>query len=200
MVVVNWERGARGPRYATAAANTQLVGRQLALLLLDMARLGMPLARAHLVGFSLGAHAAAVAGHALAGRVGRITALDPAGPLFDARRLRDEPARRLDPLDAHLVHVIHTDGSPTPTEGFGLWPPVGHADFYVNGGRAQPGCRDRPAAVVASQLGEQQYCGTGFPPRQRSLNDAYTHARLVRPTIGMKNRLDRSTQDDTLLR
>lgn len=158
MILVNWERGARGPRYTAAAANVQVVGRQLGLLLLDMARLGVDLSKAHLVGFSLGAHIAAVAGRVVARSspptqlIGRITALDPASPLFKLDRLKDR-TKKLDAGDALYVDVVHTDGSPTLTEGFGLWEPVGHADFYPNGGRRQPGCNDRPAAVVASQLG-----------------------------------------------
>lgn len=43
---------------------------------------------------------------------------------------------RLDPSDAKHVHVIHTNG------GFlGFLKPIGHADFYPNGGMNQKGCK-----------------------------------------------------------
>lgn len=63
----------------------------------------------HIIGHSLGAHIAGYAGEKLIsldnGKLGRITALDPAQPLF-----QDMPEFvRLDPGDAEFVDVIHTD-------------------------------------------------------------------------------------------
>lgn len=59
----------------------------------------------HIVGHSLGAHTAGYAGSLVPG-LGRITGLDPAEPFFQGM-----PAHvRLDPTDADLVDVIHTDG------------------------------------------------------------------------------------------
>lgn len=59
-----------------------------------------------MIGHSLGAHTAGYAGHAIEG-LGRITGLDPAEPYFQGM----PPFVRLDPTDADLVDVIHTDGS-----------------------------------------------------------------------------------------
>lgn len=59
----------------------------------------------HIIGHSLGAHTAGYAGAMVPG-LGRITGLDPAEPFFQGM-----PAHvRLDPTDAELVDVIHTDG------------------------------------------------------------------------------------------
>lgn len=44
----------------------------------------------------------------------------------------------LDITDAQFVDVIHTAGGT-----FGYVKPIGHVDFYPNGGKApQPGCLD----------------------------------------------------------
>jgi len=47
---------------------------------------------------------------------------------------------RLDPGDAQFVDVIHTDTKGFYKGGLGMQQPVGHIDFYPNGGEAQPGC------------------------------------------------------------
>ena len=50
---------------------------------------------------------------------------------------------RLDPTDAEFVTVIHTDTLVTITElGAGMAQPIGHIDFYPNGGLYQPGCNN----------------------------------------------------------
>lgn len=59
----------------------------------------------HMIGHSLGAHTAGYAGERIAG-LGRITGLDPAEPYFQGM----PSFVRLDPTDAKLVDVIHTDG------------------------------------------------------------------------------------------
>lgn len=62
--------------------------------------------------------------------------LDPAGPAFDSRPL---PAG-LNPTCADLVDVIHTNGPRFLVFGLGSLRPVGHIDFYPNGGSKNPGC------------------------------------------------------------
>lgn len=58
-----------------------------------------------MIGHSLGAQVAGYAGQKLDGKVGRITGLDPAGPMFEHL----PPSVRLDPTDAQFVDVIHTN-------------------------------------------------------------------------------------------
>lgn len=73
---MDWTKGARGPQYATAAANTELVGRQLAILLLHMINNGLNPKNIHLIGFSLGAHVAGSASEIIKMKghlIGRIT-------------------------------------------------------------------------------------------------------------------------------
>jgi pancreatic triacylglycerol lipase len=60
--------------------------------------------------------------------------LDPAGPEFYLSEIPD----RLDASDALFVDVIHTNGAPRVQSGFGHLDPLGHVDFYPNGGSAQP--------------------------------------------------------------
>jgi len=82
-------------------------------------------------GFSLGGQMIAFAGKYLKGQLPAIYGLDPAGPMF----LKSSAAGKLDKSDAKYVEVIHTAGMK-----FGHDKPLGHVDFYVNGGRKQPGC------------------------------------------------------------
>lgn len=65
------------------------------------------------------------------GKVAAIIGLDPAGPFFSD----DKPEERLSPENAEYVEVIHTDRT---QQGFAR--PIGHADFYPNQGKKQPGC------------------------------------------------------------
>lgn len=89
----------------------------------------------HVVGHSLGAHIAGYIGKYTSRKLGRITGLDPAGPAYETPYLKD-PADRLDSTDANFVDVIHTCAG-----SLGFLRPIGHADFYPNGGTfKQPGC------------------------------------------------------------
>lgn len=75
---MDWSIGARGNQYAIAAANTEVVGRQLGLLLLAIIKKGFNADNMHLLGFSLGAHVAGSASEVLKKHghlIGRITGL-----------------------------------------------------------------------------------------------------------------------------
>ncbi|KAK7491933.1 hypothetical protein BaRGS_00016779, partial [Batillaria attramentaria] len=138
IIVVDWGHGAGGG-YGPAVANTRLVGAQLHLLLQRLVReAGLKLDSLHLIGHSLGAHISGYAGRRLHGQIGRITGMDPAGPDFQGYR----PAVILDKTDAQFVDNIHTNGKTIIEGGAGMSSPTAHVDFYVNGGRTQPGCKD----------------------------------------------------------
>ncbi|XP_032675759.1 pancreatic triacylglycerol lipase-like [Odontomachus brunneus] len=155
IIIPDWTKGA-GSTYGAAVANSELVGRQLALIFLDTINIGISPVNIHVIGFSLGAHVAGCASEVLKNKnllLGRITGLDPASPFFRHHLFR-EKSRKLDATDASLVDVIHTDGSQVFTDGFGLLKPIGHIDFFPNGGREQPGCVDIKNSVVVSHLKE----------------------------------------------
>ncbi|XP_057318077.1 pancreatic lipase-related protein 2-like [Microplitis mediator] len=142
VVVVNWIVGA-GPPYPQAVANTRLVGAMTARLAMQLIQeAGVSEHRIHAIGHSLGAHTCGYIGYYLRTqygyKLGRITGLDPAEPHFS----NTSPMVRLDPTDAEFVTAIHTDSSPFVTGGLGITQPVGHIDFYPNGGRNQPGCNN----------------------------------------------------------
>lgn len=149
IVVVDWSAGGNTWNYYKAAINTKVVGYQIARFLehienttstlytLDSSSWG-PL---HLVGHSLGAHICGFAAKELKKRqsnwkVERITGLDPAQPCFNSA---DENVK-LHKSDAPFVDVIHTNGRLLSEIGLGLPEPIGHVDFYPNGGKSQPGC------------------------------------------------------------
>ncbi|BFZ16416.1 hypothetical protein BsWGS_19455 [Bradybaena similaris] len=136
VIVVNWGDGAGFP-YARAVANTRVVGAAMARLIGNMLAMeGTTARQVHIIGHSLGAHAAGYTG-AVIPDLGRITGLDPAQPRFSGF---DETVR-LDPTDARFVDVIHTDALPYDTvRGYGIIEPIGHVDFYPNGGHDQTGC------------------------------------------------------------
>ena len=138
VIAVNWEKGADSVNYQQSVANTRVVGALIGEFMKELhSATGASYSSMHLIGHSLGAHVAGYAGEWVPG-TGRITGLDPAGPSFE-----DEDIRvRLDPSDANFVDVIHTDAENLLKLGFGTDKPMGHADFYPNGGADQPGCTD----------------------------------------------------------
>lgn len=122
------------PCYLQAVRNLPTVARCTAKLIDTIVeRLQFKLRQFHIIGFSLGAQVAGqVSNYVKSGRLTRITGLDPAKPLF----ILAPDDHRLSKADAMFVDVIHTDVLQR-----GILQPIGHADFYVNGGIEQPGCK-----------------------------------------------------------
>ncbi|XP_061185093.1 pancreatic triacylglycerol lipase-like [Saccostrea echinata] len=135
VLLIDWELGAHR-NYAQAAANTQTVG---AFLYQVLKKNKISWNKVHILGQGLGAHVAAETGKLSKAKIGRITGLDPAGPLFEASSFG------INKGSAQFVDVIHTDSRPN---GYGIQKPCGHIDIYVNGGRRQPGCTYNPKNPV----------------------------------------------------
>ncbi|XP_041477499.1 pancreatic triacylglycerol lipase-like [Lytechinus variegatus] len=136
VITIDWRPGVIKDDYDVAVGNVRVVGAEIAYLF-DMIQRTQAVGpnTFHIIGHSLGAHAAGIAG-AIVPNIGRITGLDPAGPYFDDC----DPRVRLDASDADFVDVIHTDTDPLYKLGLGMYSSTGHVDFYPNSGRAQPGC------------------------------------------------------------
>nr|XP_021200298.2 lipase member H [Helicoverpa armigera] len=128
VIVLDWSALANRS-YTTAKGGTAEVGRGLGQFLNWLSTLGLSFERVHLVGFSLGGHLVGNAGRETGSRVKRITALDPAGPLWGSDR------NRIVRTDGQYVEVIHTE-----TSTLGYKDLCGDADFYPNGGSSMPGC------------------------------------------------------------
>ena len=182
IIAVDWSRLARSPFYLTAASSTKEVGVATAQLIdfLVANTDGGTAKRFHVLGYSLGAHAAGWAGASLSvGTLSRITgdagvlihgsptvapfdhlllllllgsaAFDPPFPGFEGPTGR----RRLSRDDAAFVDVIHTAARPESARrgrAIGFETQLGHADFYPNGGSVQNGCLTRFIGLHRSQL------------------------------------------------
>lgn len=140
VMILDWG-AASHPPYTQAVANIRLVGVMAAHIIhLVYQQTGMKnLDQVHMIGHSLGSHLSGYAGTTLQSefglKLGRITGLDPAAPLFSDTK----PIVRLDRSDAKYVDVIHTDAMEL-SGGLGMMAPIGHVDFYPNGGFDNPGC------------------------------------------------------------
>ena len=64
-----------------------------------------------------------------------IIGLDPAGPQYEDFDIM----AGVNPTSATFVDIIHTDGE-SLIYPYGQMRPLGHMDFYPNGGDTQPGC------------------------------------------------------------
>ncbi|KAJ2943599.1 hypothetical protein O0L34_g16708 [Tuta absoluta] len=120
--------------YPKAARYMRPVGRHVAEMLANLTKLGLNPKKLEVLGLSLGGQTISFIAknyRMMTGmNISRLTALDPSGPCF--RNLG--PEDRLDQSDADFVDVVDTN-----IDGYGMAAPVGHVNFYVNGGEYQPG-------------------------------------------------------------
>ncbi|XP_044262748.1 phospholipase A1-like [Tribolium madens] len=141
VIAVDWSEHAKKV-YVHASSSTKDIGHVIGDFILEITKKDPKLLEnIHIIGHSLGGHVAGFAGKRVAektGRkVGRITGLDVAAPMFEVPVKRSTDSM-LNKDDAEFVDVIHTNA------GFlGVSDNIGSADFYVeNGGPIQPDCFD----------------------------------------------------------
>ncbi|XP_038214557.1 lipase member H-like [Zerene cesonia] len=180
-ILLDWEEEAKQGSFGFALGyalsgipNAMKVGAQLGDAILQLEDAGEDLNSMHLIGHSLGAHLISYAADKLnqSGKmVGRITGLDPAGPLYSGPPYNSG----LRASNAKFVVGIHTDPGT-----YGTTNNVGHVDIWVNcGERYQPGCdntlnlpfgqadscsHNRAPLIYAESLGNT----TAFPAIQAS--------------------------------
>ncbi|XP_048487441.1 phospholipase A1 [Plutella xylostella] len=120
--------------YPIAARMIRPIGHAIAEMLTNLTAHHMDLRKFEVIGISLGGQISsfiAKSYYQLTGnKIPRIVALDPAGPCFR----NNDANNRLDDSDADFVVTINTN-----IDGYGMAAPVGHVNFYVNGGEYQPG-------------------------------------------------------------
>ena len=143
VVLVGWGGGADIGllSYPEAVVNTQTVSNWLSGYVTAL-HASIDNVNIYGIGHSLGAHVIGQTGR-LCEVFDRITALDPAGPMFESR----DDTQCLLPTDAKMVDCIHTDGYDPdwqaelcPINHFGTLLPWGTIDFYPHFGLSpQPG-------------------------------------------------------------
>ncbi|XP_061724916.1 phospholipase A1 2-like [Cydia pomonella] len=171
VIAVDWSDTANDYNYPFVAKSIRKVGAHVGQFLNVFCELyNISGDRLHLIGHSLGAHLMGIAASKTNVRVGRVTGLDPARPLFDSCSLRVFflrfwcPPRRgalskclfclmvnpallfeypkvLETLSLSSSVAVFVDVIHTCGGALGIQDNSGHADFYPNGGKSpQPGC------------------------------------------------------------
>ena len=132
VILVDWKEGA-APKislkdlinYDNAARNTRIVGKSIADYIKSN---NIDPKTVHCIGHSLGAHCCGFAAKNLT-NLGRISAIDPAGPLFEKKPANE----RLDKSDAQFVDCIFTTN-------LSFDEPFCHANFYPDSQMGQKMC------------------------------------------------------------
>lgn len=140
--MVDWRAGAHVSNYYNAAVNSELIARQMTVLAFHLVKgQGISPKRFHLIGYSLGAHICGFMGRLVKEiegvAIGRISAIDPASKIFFGYG----NDIHLNTNDTDYLDVIHTSGGFNLVTGaVGIYQPIGHVDYYPNGGLKQKGC------------------------------------------------------------
>ncbi|XP_055839770.1 pancreatic lipase-related protein 2-like [Episyrphus balteatus] len=136
LITVDWAKAADVGYFEAAAVNIELIAPVLADSILDLYYAGIDRKDLRVVGHSLGGQLTGMTGRNVLKnsnniiQIYRIDLLDPAWPLFMPGSIPS-----VNKSDAEFVQVIHTEsGTFSPPL------PLGHVDFYPNGGSNQPGC------------------------------------------------------------
>jgi len=154
--------------YSNVKSNAPVVGKRVFEFIQFLESSGLlPLGpeSVHIVGQSMGAHIAGIAGlhynQATGKLIGRITGTDAAGPLFQGINKND----RLGASDAIFVDSLHTNDG-----GYGYSGAFATADFLVNGGKApQPGC-DGTEAFCSHNLAVEYFAKSILDPTIRAFS------------------------------
>ncbi|CAG9575731.1 unnamed protein product [Danaus chrysippus] len=135
VIIVDWKQPASYINYMTSALLTDSVAEEISDFVLALSKkFKLHGTDIHLIGHSLGAHVVGLTGIKLKYKkyiVDRVTGLDPARPFFEFPPLLSGITKDA----ANFVDIIHTNSGVLGYESS-----VGHADFYPNGGDAQPHC------------------------------------------------------------
>ncbi|XP_048506725.1 pancreatic triacylglycerol lipase-like [Athalia rosae] len=185
VILIDWGPLAASTFYLGPMSNTGRVGEHAGNFIDFLAReAGLNTKDVHFIGHSLGAHVAGNAGHhTTMGPIGRCTGLDPAMP---GVHIFSSEETRLDASDAIFVDIIHSCGGV-----LGYFQPLGHADFYPNGGTAvQPGCCCVLEFLESCSHGRSHVYFTesistkfGFPATKCSDWDHYTGKNCSEPEM-----------------
>ncbi|KAJ8969509.1 hypothetical protein NQ317_017999, partial [Molorchus minor] len=155
LIVVDWSVIA-SRNYVSAKWAVTEVGKFVSDFIKALeSKFGMQISKVRMAGHSLGAHVSGNAGAALQGQVDHIVGMDPALPLFSL----SDKTNRLDPSDAKFVQVMHTCGG-----WLGFQAPIGHSDYYPNGGTSQTGCGLDVTGTCVRILGHTIYYAESIAP------------------------------------
>jgi len=143
VIFIEWGPLASWENYFRAAQNALNVGDYTAEFLANLMQAsGLRHEDLQLYGFSLGGQGVGHMGRKLASLTGkkadRLTAMDPAEPYYGVM----DPSIWVSKDDAEFVDIIHVNSDTLLGGGLSMYGPLGHVDFYPNGGLHQPGCDD----------------------------------------------------------
>ncbi|XP_058458910.1 phospholipase A1-like isoform X1 [Malaya genurostris] len=178
VIAVDWEQGAKTLLYPVARYRVPKVATLVAAVINKLLEFGQSPEQIGMIGHSLGAHVAGLAGKQTNRKVAFIIGLDPASPLFRFKK----PIERLSATDAEYVEVIHTNG-----KALGFFKNIGKADFYPNGGISQPGCgwsltchHERSVLYFKESLRVKNY----FANRCADVENLHAECSLGQSTLG----------------